>query len=202
MNPTPPQPLTITEVVFEKGATRPAHYPRDDRPQIAFAGRSNVGKSSLLNVLVNRKRLARVSSTPGHTQMLNFFLINDMLHFVDLPGYGFARAPKSVRETWGRMIVTFLRDNPHLKCVVAIFDIRHDLTEEDYKLAEWLAYYQIPFIAVLTKADKLSRSRQMEALREKTEELTPFCPLSVQLFSATSRQGKEELLASLGALLA
>src|ERR1043166_4276162 len=128
--------FTISNVEFVKSATRREQCPRDDMPQIAFCGRSNVGKSSLLNVLVNRKRLARVSGTPGHTQLLNFYLINGAVYFVDLPGYGFASAPKSVQAGWEKMITGYLRDNPNLRAAVAILDIRHAPTDKDMELVE------------------------------------------------------------------
>ena len=165
---------------------------------VAFAGRSNVGKSSLLNVLANRKGLARVSSTPGHTQLLNFFLVNQSAYFVDLPGYGFARAPKNVSVQWEKMITAFLRNNPALKAVVSIFDARRELTHEDVLLLEWLCHHQIPFLAVLTKADKLVRSHQVEALSRFDASVRELAHEPAVLFSATTRQGREELLEAIG----
>jgi GTP-binding protein len=194
--------FNITEVEFEKSATRPQHYPADELPHVAFVGRSNVGKSSLLNMLANRKRLARVSATPGHTQLINFFKVNRAAYFVDLPGYGFARAPKDVQSGWEKMITTYLADNPRLRAVVAIFDVRHDRTAKDRELLEWLRHYCVPFIAAMTKADKLTRSQQADALRRAKQEFEPYAPIAVHLISAQSRQGREEILETIGHALA
>jgi len=184
----------IHDVEFIKSATTGTQFPAERLPQVAFVGRSNVGKSSLLNVLVNRKRIAHVSNTPGRTQLINFFRVNDAVYFTDLPGYGFAKAPRSVSAAWEKMITEYLRGNPDLRLVVALFDIRRELSVEDKVLLRWLAHYGISFVAVLTKADKLSRSNQSTAMRRLVEELSPFAPFAVLLFSATSRNGRNEVL--------
>ena len=170
-------------------------------PEIAFVGRSNVGKSSLLNSLVNRKRLAKVSNTPGRTQLVNFFVVNGDIRFVDLPGYGFAKAPKEVKATWDAMIRGYLENNPELRAICALFDIRRELSEEDYALLRWIKHYGIPFVAVLTKADKFVRSQQAQALKRIAADLEQFKPASVQLYSTTGRMGRDELLKVLGDLL-
>jgi GTP-binding protein len=189
-----PSELRIASADFVISAAKPAQVPRDGLPQVAFAGRSNVGKSSLLNALTGRKRLAHVSSTPGRTRLLNVYRINNAMYFVDLPGYGFAKAPRAMREQWGHLITAYLRTCPDLRAVVAIFDIRREPSGDDEDLLHWLAAHRIPIIAVLTKADKLSRMRQQEALRHWTAALAPWSPAGPVLFSATTRTGRDELL--------
>lgn len=193
--------MIIRTVEFAKSGTRREHYPQDMLPQVAFVGRSNVGKSSLLNVLGNRKRLAHVSNTPGRTQLVNFFRVNDALYFVDLPGYGFARAPGNVRKSWERMIVDYLKGNARLRLVMALFDARRTLTDEDNALLDWLGHYQIPFVAVMTKADKLTRSAQATALRALRAAVEPRDPVAVHLFSAQTRQGREDVLGTIHRVL-
>ena len=187
-------PFEIHQVEFEKSAVKPEHYPDGELPEIAFVGRSNVGKSSLLNTLVRRKRIAQVSSTPGRTRLVNFFVVNGAFRFVDLPGYGFAQAAKGMQREWENMITGYLRKNEKLRGVIALLDIRRGVTDLDHTLFRWLSSIGIPAVAVLTKADKLSRSQQMKALKETQQALEKYGPVAVELFSATSRQGREELL--------
>ncbi len=195
--------MEIKTVEFVQSASRGGQLPRDGQPQIAFVGRSNVGKSSLLNTLANRRRLAHVSNTPGRTQLINLFRVNGAFCFVDLPGYGFARAPKAVRGQWDRMISGYLRGNPALRGVFALFDVRRDsLTEEDGALLDWMTHYAIPFAAVLTKADKLSRNEQARAVALWRKALAPYAPIGIFPFSATTRQGRDEILDALDGLVA
>jgi len=159
-------------------------------PEIAFTGRSNVGKSSLINTLINRKRLVKTSSTPGRTQLINFFLINKAFSFVDLPGFGYAKVPDSVRKKWGPMIETYLSTRKTLKGVVFIMDIRRISGMQELNFIEWLHYYNIPSILILTKADKLSKTKQLK------QHLGIAKALSIDkddliLFSAKSRLGKD-----------
>ena len=154
--------MKITSATFVKSATSPEHYPRDGRPEIAFMGRSNVGKSSLINSLLGVKGLARTSSTPGRTQLINFFLINDAFYFVDLPGYGYARVPENVKKHWGPMVEKYLATRPGLVLSIVITDSRHEPTELDLQMIEWLETRRKPFIIIATKADKLS-SNQLRA---------------------------------------
>ncbi len=181
------------DVAFIKSAFKESHYPPPDRPEIAFAGKSNVGKSSLINTITARKKLARTSSTPGRTQAINFFRFGKSLLLVDLPGYGFARVPRKVRESWGEMVETYLRTRETLKAVVVILDIRRDLSEGDENLIHWLNHYHIIPIIVLTKADKLSRQQAMKRHKLMCNRLQSVLPAKPIIFSSHTRQGVEEL---------
>ena len=140
-------------------AANKSHYPQDDIPEIALAGRSNVGKSSFINTLLNRKNLARTSGKPGKTQLLNFFNIDDKLRFVDVPGYGYAKVSKTERAKWGKMIEEYLTSRENLRAVVSLVDLRHDPSADDVQMYEFLKYYEIPVILVATKADKIPRGK-------------------------------------------
>ena len=140
-------------------AVSKAQYPQDDMPEIALAGRSNVGKSSFINALLGRKNLARTSSKPGKTQQLNFYNIDDKLRFVDVPGYGYAKVSKSERAKWGKMIEEYLTSRDNLRAVVSLVDMRHDPSADDIQMYEFLKYYEIPVIIVATKADKIPRGK-------------------------------------------
>jgi len=182
--------MIIKSAEFVKSAVKPAQYPDAVLPEFAFTGRSNVGKSSLINTLVNRKRLVKTSATPGRTQLINFFLINKTFSFVDLPGFGYAKVPASVRKKWGPMIETYLSTRKTLKGVALIMDVRRIPGIQDLYFIEWLYYYNIPGILILTKADKLSKTKQL------TQQATIAKALSVDkddliLFSAKSRLGKD-----------
>jgi GTP-binding protein len=182
--------MIIKSAEFVKSAVKPDQYPDAALPEIAFTGRSNVGKSSLINTLVNRKRLVKTSATPGRTQLINFFLINKTFSFVDLPGYGYAKVPASVRKKWGPMIETYLSTRKTLKGVALIMDIRRVPGIQDLNFIEWLYYYNLPGMLILTKADKLSKNKQL------MQKATIAKALSVDkndliLFSAKSRLGKD-----------
>ncbi|GGE28089.1 ribosome biogenesis GTP-binding protein YihA/YsxC [Streptococcus himalayensis] len=140
-------------------AANKSHYPQDDIPEIALAGRSNVGKSSFINTLLNRKNLARTSGKPGKTQLLNFFNIDDKLRFVDVPGYGYAKVSKAERAKWGKMIEEYLTSRENLRAVVSLVDLRHDPSSDDVQMYDFLKYYEIPVIVVATKADKIPRGK-------------------------------------------
>lgn len=159
--------MEYLETTFVISAYRLDQLPADELPEIAFAGRSNVGKSSLLNTLLNRKQLAKVSSRPGKTTGLNFFLVQQSMYFVDLPGYGYAKVGKEQRFSWGKLISAYLETRKQLAGVVVIMDLRHGVKQLDTELLHWLRRQAIPFLAVYTKADKLSgneRSRQAALL--------------------------------------
>lgn len=136
-----------------------SHYPQDDKPEIALAGRSNVGKSSFINTLLGRKNLARTSSKPGKTQLLNFYDIDGKIRFVDVPGYGYAKVSKVERAKWGKMIEEYLTSRDNLRAVVSLVDFRHDPSADDIQMYEFLKYYKIPVIVVATKADKVPRGK-------------------------------------------
>ena len=174
-------------------AVRPEQYPQDNLPEIALAGRSNVGKSSLINTLINRKKLARTSSQPGKTQTLNFYNVEHQLNFVDVPGYGYARASKQDREKWGAMIEEYFAQRQQLAGVISLVDSRHAPTQLDQQMIEFIHYYQFPLLIVGTKIDKISRSRrnQSESVIRKTLQLTADDQLV--LFSAVDRTGKDDV---------
>ena len=185
---------------FVKSAVKPSHYPPEILPEIAFSGRSNVGKSSLINTLVNRKRLVKTSSTPGRTQLINFFDINNAFSFVDLPGFGYARVPESIKRTWGPMVETYLSTRKTLKGVVLIMDIRRIPGTQELEFIEWLRYYTIPSILILTKADKLSKSKQMNQHIAITK-ILGVDRNDLILFSAKSRKGKDATWAAIEPLI-
>jgi GTP-binding protein len=181
--------MKIKAALFMKSAVTPNDYPQPGHPEIAFAGRSNVGKSSLINCLVHRSRLAKTSSTPGKTRCLNFFLVNSTLSLVDLPGYGFAKVPERVRKHWGSMIETYLRNRDDLRLVVILIDARRKPTGQDLQLFEWLRHYRIPAIAVATKIDKISRAKRQRQIQEIRGCLCSY-KTTVIPFSATTREGR------------
>ena len=182
--------MKILSAEFVTSATKPDQYPPVKHPEMAFAGRSNVGKSSLINTLVNRKRLVKTSSTPGRTQLINFFDINNLITFVDLPGYGYAKVPTAVRKKWGPMIETYLSGRVSLKGVVVILDIRRIPRQEEHELIDWLKYFSIVGILVLTKTDKLSKTKRLKQHLAIAEALA-VDPDKLILFSAKSRQGRD-----------
>ena len=193
--------VKVSNAEFVTSGTRPAHYPPAELPEVAFAGRSNVGKSSLINVLVNRKGLVRTSSTPGRTQLINFFRVNGNLMLVDLPGYGFAKVPLAVKKEWGPMVETYLSTRSNLGCVVLIVDVRRVPTEEDQLMLQWLRAYEIPALVVVTKCDKVSKNERARqtAVITRTLGLTPD---EMAFFSALSKEGRDEVWARIEAILA
>ena len=183
--------MKILSAEFIISAAASKQFPTDNKPEIAFAGRSNVGKSSIINSLLHRKSLVKTSVTPGKTQLINFFLINGNFYFVDLPGYGYARVPQAVTDAWAPMIEGYLKDALVLAAVVVLLDSRRTPDERDTRLVEWLREYDIPVVYALTKIDKLNRKETDQARRDIgsmlgiTEELV--------LTSAKSGQGIKEL---------
>lgn len=184
--------MKIKSAEFVKSAVKPSQYPSANFSEIAFSGRSNVGKSSLINTLLNRKRLVKTSSTPGRTQLINFFLINSAFCFVDLPGYGYARVPASVQKKWGPMIETYLLIRDTLKGVVLIMDIRRTPGIEELELIAWFSHFDIPAILILTKADKLSKAKQIKR-QLAIAEILEVDKDNLILFSAKTGRGKNDV---------
>jgi GTP-binding protein len=183
----------IKSASYVKSVCDSKTLPTDGLPEIAFAGRSNVGKSSALNRLVNVKGLAKISSTPGKTRMINFFLINQQLYFVDLPGYGYAKAPKSMQRNWGKLVEDYLKNRENLKGTVLLIDSRRGLSEQDLQLVEWLDFYGIRKLIVLTKKDKLSKSALAESVKNTGEALSSESD-SIVSFSAKTSEGRDKIL--------
>ncbi len=183
--------MKILSAEFVISAVGPKQFPLDSRPQIAIAGRSNVGKSSIINSLLHRKNLVKTSQTPGKTQLINFFIINESFYFVDLPGYGYARVPYAVTDAWAPMIEGYLKNAPHLSAVVVLLDSRREPDERDVHLIDWLRQYDIPVIYALTKIDKLNRQETDRARRSISAALGIADDLV--LTSAKSGQGIKEL---------
>lgn len=161
--------VTSSEIVIS--AVKPDQYPVEPIPEFALAGRSNVGKSSFINKMLNRKGLARISSKPGKTQTLNFYIVNEVLHFVDVPGYGYAKVSKKEREAWGKMLETYFTSREQLKAVVLITDLRHPPTTDDILMYDFLKHYGIPCVVIATKADKISKSQWQKHLKVTKETL-------------------------------
>lgn len=185
-------PVNIHKADIMLSAVSKAQYPDDILPEIAMAGRSNVGKSSFINSLLNRKNLARTSSKPGKTQQLNFYNIDDQLRFVDVPGYGYAKVSKTERAKWGKMIEEYLTNRDNLRAVVSLVDMRHEPTGEDVQMYEFLKYYDIPVIIVATKADKIPRGKwnKQESIIKKKLQFDKSDQFIV--FSSVSKDGVEE----------
>ena len=185
--------MKVKNAELDRVAVKPDQYPCDGLPEIAFAGRSNVGKSSLFNTLVNRKKLARVSQSPGKTRTINFYVINDRFRIVDLPGYGYAKVSKSVSQQWGPMIEKYLASRSELVKVVQLVDSRHEPSKQDVQMYEWLKYYGMDGIVVATKSDKISRNELAKniSLIRKTLKMAPED--KVIAVSSLKKTGYEEL---------
>lgn len=193
--------MKITRVEFLCSAVKKGQYPAEDRPEIAFAGRSNVGKSSLINLLTNNRNAAKVSSSPGKTRTINFFLINGSFRIVDLPGYGYAKVSKSVSQDWGRMMEEYLSARPNLKKVIQLVDIRHEPTAQDVQMYDYLRYYGLSGIVVATKADKVSRNEQGKALSLIAKTLNTGESDVIIPVSALKKTGQDRLLGCMESLL-
>jgi GTP-binding protein len=191
--------MRITSSEFILGAVSLRQLPRNGMREVAFLGRSNVGKSSLINKLCSRKSLARQSSDPGKTRELNYYLINKKFYFVDLPGYGYARVPEQVRSSWGKLIEQYLKSRNQLSLVVQLVDARHEPTELDMLMVGWLDYYSIPFLVALTKADKLPVSKMPKYIDGAKKRFSEFeqCR-DVVPFSALTGKGKADLVRIIG----
>lgn len=185
--------MQIKNSEFAISAVSPKQYPADNLPEMALVGRSNVGKSSLINKIINRKNLARTSSQPGKTQTLNFYKINNEFYLVDLPGYGFARVSQKTKEQWGEFIEEYLSQREDLRGVIHIVDVRHPPTNDDYLMYDWLQHFNLPTLVVATKADKISRGKWQQHLKQVKEKLYLPPSQTLILFSSETGQGVEEV---------
>jgi GTP-binding protein len=183
--------MRITSAEFVTSAVAPAQYPADVGPEVAFVGRSNVGKSSLINTLLNRRGLAKTSGTPGKTRTINFFRVNGQLGFVDLPGYGFAQVSRAERATWGPMVEQFFRTRQRLEGVVHLIDVRHAPTAEDQRTRAWLLQWNRPLLVVATKVDKIGRTQRPSHLKQVAEALSLDTRAPIIVFSAQTGEGRE-----------
>ena len=186
------------KVLFVKSITNLKDKPDELLPEVAFAGRSNVGKSSLLNGIFNRKKLVKTSSTPGKTQLINYFTVNEQYYFVDLPGYGYAKLPKKISAQWQKMMENYILNSQELKLVCLLIDSRHKLQSSDEQMSDWLNFNNIPYLVILTKADKLSKNELAKQVSSFTKK---FPDHHVLPFSTQSQPYKEKLSALLLKLL-
>jgi len=193
--------MKIHEAKFVLGAMNMAQLPKDERPEIALVGRSNVGKSSLINTLLGRKNLARTSNQPGKTRQMNYYLINDTFYFVDLPGYGYAKVSKSEQAAWGHLLERYLRERTTLLGVIQLIDSRHPPAESDVHMYQWLLQHGLYTIVAATKSDKIPRGQWQKSIATigKTIHLAPGHPLV--LFSTEAKTGKDELWTVIAAML-
>ena len=184
--------MRVSSIEFTIGAVGKGDLPAAGLPEIAFAGRSNVGKSSLINRLVQRKKLARTSSTPGKTQQLNYYLANEQFYLVDLPGYGFVSGGVGLRSTLGKIVGRYISDRQELRAVLQLIDARHGPTELDLQMIEWLQEVQKPFLLVFTKADKLSRNK-LKTQFDRLDSQKSLAGISFVSFSAVDGRGKDDI---------
>ena len=185
--------MNVNNVSLAAVAVKAAQYPQETMPEVAFAGKSNVGKSSLINTMINRKALARTSQNPGKTRTINFYNVENKLYFVDLPGYGYAKAPKSEIAKWGKMIEDYLIKRDSLRAIIMLVDIRHEPGANDKMMYEWLKHYGHKIIVVATKSDKLNRSQIPKHKKMLSEALSLEKGDILIPFSSESKNGKEEL---------
>ena len=191
--------MKVTSAEFLKSAFKEADWPRDAQPEIAFLGRSNVGKSSVINSLLGVRNLARTSSTPGRTQSLNFFAINEQFRFVDLPGFGYARVPRDIKSTWGEMVTNYLANRRQLVLSIHLVDSRHEPTKQDLQLHEWLEQNAKPRLIVATKSDKLSNNELRKSLEHIMRVLNDN---RVVAYSAKTGRGRDELWRAINSAIA
>ncbi|GAA4062218.1 ribosome biogenesis GTP-binding protein YihA/YsxC [Amphibacillus indicireducens] len=183
--------MKVTQAEFTISAVAPKQYPAENLPEIALAGRSNVGKSSFINKMINRKALARTSSKPGKTQTLNYYFINEFFYFVDVPGYGYAKVSKTEREAWGKMMETYFSEREPLRATILVVDIRHKPTNDDVMMYDFLKHYQIPVMIIATKLDKIKKGQVNKQVKLIKETLAVEPEDQVIPFSSETAQGKE-----------
>jgi GTP-binding protein len=184
--------MNVSKAEIIISAVSQAQYPQDDLPEIVLLGRSNVGKSSFINTLIRRKALARTSSQPGKTQTMNFYRINEQFYFVDMPGYGYAKVSKKEREKWGMMIEEYLRERKNIVQIFLLIDSRHEPSEDDCLMYDWLCYYGLNPVVIATKSDKISKNDAKKALKKIRNTLSASQQQPIILFSAETLLGKEE----------
>ncbi len=190
------------EAAFIKSAIKEEDFPKHTEPEIAFAGRSNVGKSSLINSLLGRKGLVKVSKTPGKTRLLNFFSTGSKTVFVDMPGYGFANVPSNIRREWGEMIEAYLKNRENLKAVLVLLDVRRKPNEDDFLLLDWLDHFEIETLLVFTKIDKTGKSRRNNEIKKFKNLLgSSLTEKNHQVYSSHTGEGKKELWARINRLI-
>lgn len=192
--------MNVNNVELVISAVKPEQYPDEGLPEFALAGRSNVGKSSFINKMINRKSLARTSSKPGKTQTLNFYKIEEQLFFVDVPGYGFAKVSKKEREAWGKMIETYFTSRKELKAALLIVDLRHPPTQDDVLMYDFLKYYELPCVVIATKADKIPKGKWQKHVKIAKETLNLQQEDEIIVFSSETGEGKEKAWKILGHL--
>jgi len=185
--------MHIKQAVLETVCGITSVLPKNNLPEIAFLGKSNVGKSSLINTLMQRKSLARTSQAPGKTQTINYYKVNDSLYFVDLPGYGYAKVSQELRQKWGKMIERYITSSPTLKLICLLVDIRHEPTENDRLMYEWIKYHGYKVLLILTKADKLKRSVLNKHIKMIEKALKVADEDMIVAFSSETKQGREEV---------
>lgn len=186
--------MEIKQAEFIISAVKKNQYPNDNFKEIAFVGRSNVGKSSLINTIVNRRKLVKVSSSPGKTRLVNFFMINNEFYFVDLPGYGYAKVSKSEKDKWSKIIETYLVGRHQLKAIVLLVDSRHKPTNDDIMMYKWIEYYKYKILIVATKIDKISKNQLNKNLDIIRNSFGLKSDYKILTFSSLKKQGKEDLL--------
>lgn len=189
--------MRIKQSEFITSAVKREQYPLDNRVEVAFVGRSNVGKSSIINSLTNRKKLAKVSQTPGKTRLVNFFLINNDFYLVDLPGYGYAKVSKSEKDSWGKTVETYLTDREQLKRVVLLVDSRHKPSADDVMMNEWFKHFGYNVVVVATKSDKLTKNELQKSEKVIKETLKLSANDKLYFFSSLNRNGSDELIDNL-----
>lgn len=185
--------MRVNNVFLDKIGTKFEHYPDNGMTEIAFVGKSNVGKSSLINTMVGRKAIARISSTPGKTRTINFYNVEEQFYFVDLPGYGYAKLSRSESEKWGKMIEKYLGKREELKTIVLLIDIRHEVGKNDLQMYEWLKYYGLKTIVVCTKSDKVAKNKLQNHLKVIRKGLNLAQGDVIIPFSSHNKSGKDEL---------
>lgn len=196
--------MEIKKVSFYKSMKKVSDYPNAGLPEIAFAGKSNVGKSSLINYLANHSKLAYVSKQPGKTRLVNYFLVNDMFYIVDLPGYGYARVSKSEKDSWAEMMEAYFEAAQYLRALVILIDIRHKPTQDDLQMIEWAVHFKVPFMVAATKADKIAKSKRYHYTVQMAKHIEAAIDKDMEFMivpvSASGKFGKEKVLDYIGAM--